>query len=134
MPGFNERVVDTGVEMKPGQTLALAGLVQTEAESHNIGLPWLADLPYFGVAFRRVHEEVNEIELLILVTPEVIDAVDCNELPPCRPGMHSETASDCDFYFKGDLEVPAQGRATPGMAVRPDGEWLSGPSGSNPTA
>jgi pilus assembly protein CpaC len=121
VPGFKERVVDTGVEMKPGQTLALAGLVQTKVESHNQGLPWLADLPYVGVAFRRVREEVNEVELLILVTPEVIEGVDCHELPPCRPGMHSELANDCDFYFKGFLEVPAPPPCTPGMHCGPYG-------------
>ena len=121
VPGFKERYVDTGVEMKPGQTLALAGLVQTRTEAHNQGLPWLSDLPYLGVPFRRVREEVNEVELLILVTPEVIDAVDCNELPPCRPGMHSEPASDCDFYLKGYLEVPASGPCGPGMACGPNG-------------
>jgi pilus assembly protein CpaC len=121
VPGFKERYVDTGVEMKPGQTLALAGLVQTRVESHNQGLPWLSDLPYLGVPFRRVREEVNEVELLILVTPEVIDGVDCNELPPCRPGMHSEPAHDHDFYLKGYLEVPAAGPCGPGMACGPNG-------------
>ena len=121
VPGFNERVVDTAVEMKPGQTLALAGLVQTKTESENMGLPWLSDLPYFGVPFRRVSERINEIELLILVTPEVIDPVDCNELPPCRPGMHSEPASDCDFYLKGHLETPASGICNPGGSCSPNG-------------
>jgi pilus assembly protein CpaC len=126
VPGFKERYVDTGVEMKPGQTLALAGLVQTRVESHNQGLPWLADLPYLGVPFRRVREEVNEVELLILVTPEVIEGVDCNELPPCRPGMHSEPANDCDFYLKGYLEVPASGPCGPGMACGPGGVMPKG--------
>jgi pilus assembly protein CpaC len=128
VPGFNERVVDTAVEMKPGQTLALAGLVQTKTESENMGLPWLSDLPYFGVPFRRVSEKINEIELLILVTPEVIDPVDCNELPPCRPGMHSEPASDHEFYLKGFLEVPAQGICNPGSgSCSPNG--ISYPAG-----
>ena len=34
---------------------------QQKVESHNQGLPWLADLPYLGVPFRRVREEVNEV-------------------------------------------------------------------------
>jgi pilus assembly protein CpaC len=116
VPGFKERYVDTGVEMKPGQTLALAGLVQTKVESSNSGLPWISELPYFGVPFRRVREEINEVELLILVTPQVIDAVDCSELPPCLPGMDSESPGDCDFYLRGNLEKPASGPCGPGMA------------------
>jgi pilus assembly protein CpaC len=121
VPALKERVVDTAVEMKPGQTLALAGLVQTKLESSNKGLPWISELPYVGAPFRRVREEVNEIELLILVTPEVIEAVDCNELPPCFPGMHSESPSDVDFYFKGHLEVPSKGPCGPGVACGPGG-------------
>ncbi len=53
VPGLRVREVDTGVEMKPGQTFALAGLVQTRVEARTVGLPWLADLPYLGVPFRR---------------------------------------------------------------------------------
>ena len=121
IPALKERVVDTAVEMKPGQTLALAGLVQTKLESSNKGLPWLSDLPYVGAAFRRVREEINEVELLILVTPEVIESIDCNELPICRPGMHSEPACDHDFYLKGYLEVPANGPCAPGMPCGPNG-------------
>jgi pilus assembly protein CpaC len=121
VPALKERVVDTAVEMKPGQTLALAGLVQTKLESSNTGLPWLADLPYLGVPFRRVREEINEVELLILVTPEVVDAVDGNELPPCRPGMHSEPAHDHDFYLKGVLEVPSCGICAPGTTCNHGG-------------
>ena len=115
VPGLRVREVDTGVEMKPGQTLALAGLVQTRVEAQSSGLPWLADLPYLGVPFRRNTESINEIELLILVTPQVIEAVDCNELPPCRPGMHSVSPDDHEFYFGGQLEVPAKGPCAPGM-------------------
>jgi pilus assembly protein CpaC len=119
VPALKERVVDTAVEMKPGQTLALAGLVQTKLESSNKGLPWISDLPYIGVPFRRVREDMNEIELLILVTPQVIEAVDCSELPPCMPGMESQPARDWDFYMKGYLEVPSSGPCGPGIPCGP---------------
>ena len=52
VPALRTRWVDTAVEMKAGQTLALAGLIQQRTESMNRGLPWLADIPYFGVPFR----------------------------------------------------------------------------------
>ena len=128
VPALKERVVDTAVEMKPGQTLALAGLVQTKSESSNKGLPWISELPYIGVPFRRVREEVNEIELLVLVTPQVIEAVDCNELPPCLPGMETESPSDWDYYLKGHLEVPSKGPCGPGVACGPGGMSTMVPS------
>ena len=72
----------------------------------NPGLPWLADLPWFGVPFRRVEEVVNEVELLILVTPEFVEAVDPEEVPPCGPGESTTTPNDVELYFRGYMEVP----------------------------
>jgi pilus assembly protein CpaC len=106
VPGLRTRYVDTAVEMKSGQTLALAGLIQTRVEAENRGIPWLADLPYFGVPFRRVEEVTNEVELLIMVSPEFVDAVDPHELPPCGPGETTSSPNDCELYFRGYLEVP----------------------------
>jgi pilus assembly protein CpaC len=106
VPGFKKRELDTGVELRAGQTLALAGLLEHRVEAENKGLPFLADLPWFGAAFRRVEEEVNEIELLVLVTPELVDGMDPNEVPQCGPGMSSVSPRDIDLYFRGHLEVP----------------------------
>ena len=86
VPGLRTRWVDTAVEMKAGQTLALAGLIQTRIEAQNRGIPWLADLPWAGAAFRRVEEQKNEIELVVTVRPELVDALDPHEVPTCLPG------------------------------------------------
>jgi pilus assembly protein CpaC len=112
-PGLRTRIVDTGVEMRAGQTLAIAGLVQTRLEARNRGIPWLADLPYIGAGFRRVHEEVNEVELLVMVTPELAQAVDKCEAPRCFPGMHTDCPTDCELYWKGHIEVPSRGPCGP---------------------
>lgn len=106
VPGFKTRELDTGVELKAGQTLALAGLLEHRVEAENKGIPFLADLPWVGAGFRRVEEDVNEIELLVLVTPELVDGMDPNEVPPCGPGMSSVSPCDIDLYFRGHLEVP----------------------------
>jgi pilus assembly protein CpaC len=105
-PGFRNRRVDTGVEMKAGQTLALAGLIQRRVESENVGIPGLADLPWAGVLFRRVREQVNEVELVIMVTPEFVDAMDPHEVPPCGPGQFTGSPNDEELYFRGYIEVP----------------------------
>lgn len=106
VPGLRTRWVDTGVEMQAGQTLALAGLIQNQIESENVGIPWLSDLPWIGSAFRRVREQNNEIELLILVTPEFVDAMDAGDVPPCGPGQLTASPNDADFYGRGYLETP----------------------------
>ncbi len=114
VPALKVREVDTGVELKAGQTLALAGLVQTRVEAQERGIPFLSDLPYVGAAFRKVEEEVNEIELLILVTPEFADGMAPCEVPPCGPGMESVSPTNCQLYFGSHLEVPACGPCGPG--------------------
>jgi pilus assembly protein CpaC len=80
--------------------------VQSRVESENHGLPWISEVPYLGVAFRKVHESVNEVELLILVTPELVEAMDANEVPPCGPGMQTTSPSDWELFMKGYIEVP----------------------------
>ena len=104
-------MVETGVEMKAGQTLAIAGLVQNTVESQNSGLPWISEVPYLGVPFRSVKEQINEVETLILVTPELVEPLDANQVPPCGPGMESASPSDWELFFKGHLEVPVCCRA-----------------------
>jgi pilus assembly protein CpaC len=104
--GFRTRSVDTAVEMQAGQTFALAGLIQRRTEARNRGLPYLADLPIIGLPFRKTEEEVNEIELLIIVTPELVDALDPCEAPICGPGMGSMSPDNCELYWGGHVEVP----------------------------
>jgi pilus assembly protein CpaC len=104
--GFRSRRADTAVEMKAGQTLAIAGLVESRTEATNRGIPILADLPWFGAPFRRVQERNNEIETLIFVTPEFCEAMDPSEVPPCGPGQLTTSPTDCELYFRGYTEVP----------------------------
>ncbi|MDA0657755.1 MAG: pilus assembly protein N-terminal domain-containing protein [Planctomycetota bacterium] len=106
IPGLRTRWVDTAVEMGAGQTLALAGLIQDRTETINRGIPFLADLPWVGAAFRRVAETTNEVELLVMVRPELVDGLDPHEVPPCGPGETNTNPNHLDFYWRGYMEVP----------------------------
>jgi len=106
VPAIKVRETDTGVELEAGQTLAIAGLVQTRVEAQNRGLPWVSDVPYLGALFRRVREENNDIETLILVTPEIVDGVAPHEVPPNPPGTNSRSPGDWQLYMLGKIEVP----------------------------
>jgi len=135
VPGFRQRTADTAVELKAGQTLAIAGLVFTREDAINRGIPILADLPWVGIPFRRVSNKRNDVELLIMVTPEFCEAMDPNEVPPCGPGQLTTTPTDCELYGRGYIEVPKNcpgGNLGPGGtmgpgAVGPGG--MIGPSG-----
>lgn len=128
VPGFRQRTADTAVEMRAGQTLAIAGLVFTREDSVNRGIPWLADIPFAGVPFRRVGNTRNDVELLIFVTPEFCDAMNPDEVPPCGPGQLTTTPTDCELYGRGYIEVPKNcpgGDCGPGMG--PGGPGMMGP-------
>jgi pilus assembly protein CpaC len=139
-PGFRTRRADTAVEMKAGQTMAIAGLISSREEATNRGIPVLADLPWFGAPFRRVSNRTNEIELLIFVTPEFCEAMDPNEVPPCGPGQLTVSPNDAELYGRGYLEVPKSGCVGPNCApglIGPGGmgyEDLGGKGGFGPAA
>ena len=103
---FTQRYVETAVELQAGQTFAIAGLLQSRTESTARRTPFLGELPYLGMFFRRMEERRNDIELLITVTPELVDAMDPHEVPRTGPGLHSTSPSDGHFYKHGYLEVP----------------------------
>ncbi|MBI3469274.1 MAG: pilus assembly protein N-terminal domain-containing protein [Planctomycetes bacterium] len=143
VPGFTKRSVDTGVELRAGQTLALAGLLQTRSTTVKRGIPFLMDVPYAGALFRRTSNREQETELLIMVTPELIEPLDPCEVPPCGPGEHTTSPDHCELYFKGYVEVPKVGPdgAMPGMmdgegpyemGPVPPGEAVPAPNGVRP--
>ena len=141
VPGFRTRWVDTAVEMKSGQTLALAGLIQERIESEHRGVPWIADLPWVGAAFRRASNRVNEIELVITVKSELVDALDPDQVPECGPGQLTSNPNDIDHYWRGYMEVPnccsdgscaqcRHGGYPLEQEVGPEGAYREGPGAS----
>jgi pilus assembly protein CpaC len=81
-------------------------LIQNRVESENKGVPFLADLPWVGRAFSKVEERMNEVELLVIVTPELVAPLDSHQVPQCGPGQLNTTPSDEELYSYGYLEVP----------------------------
>ncbi|MEM6470759.1 MAG: histidine kinase, partial [Planctomycetota bacterium] len=106
VPGFSQRYVETAVELQAGQTFAIAGLLQSRTEGRTRATPLLGELPVIGTLFRTIQEERNDVELLITVTPELVDAMDPHQVPRNIPGVNSMSPSDHDFYINGHLEVP----------------------------
>jgi pilus assembly protein CpaC len=106
-PAFRTRQVDTAVELMAGQTLAIAGMIQSRLESTRVGIPWVSELPYLGMMFRRVMEDQNEIELLVMVTPELVGPMNPDEVPRFGPGLQTESPTDWQLFVRGHIEVPS---------------------------
>jgi pilus assembly protein CpaC len=100
---LNTRNVSTVVEMREGQTLAVAGLIQNNLAVQSDRVPWLGDLPYIGrfAAFDRIQHA--DQELIMLVTPELVHPLNHNQLKPL-PGSDIYEPSDLEFYLFGRLE------------------------------
>jgi len=106
IPGFRVRRVNTGVKMRAGHTLALAGDYREISSTENTGIPKLKHSPFLGPLFRSVSDEVNETELVFLITPRFVSDVEKSQLPVDRPGRLTTSPSDHELYVDGYTEVP----------------------------
>jgi pilus assembly protein CpaC len=97
-PALNTRAVTTTVEMREGQTLAIAGLLDDSMKGDNAG-----NIPLVAQIFGKREMTRNETELLILVTPELVHPMEPEEVPPL-PGFDVTEPTNCQFYLKGHLE------------------------------
>jgi pilus assembly protein CpaC len=106
VPGFDEQSVRTSIELEPGQTMAIGGLLQTTVNSSSERVPVLGDLPYIGFFFSTVSHTAEEQELVILVTPHLVDAQDCGQLTKRMPGRETRDPDDYELFLEGILEAP----------------------------
>jgi Flp pilus assembly secretin CpaC len=85
VPALRTRRAGTTLDLRQGQTLAIAGLLNFQEESVNVGVPVLKDIPILGLLFSSQRMEQSETELLFLVTPTIVDPM-AAPLPPPMPG------------------------------------------------
>ena len=79
-PAFNQTVAQTRVTAYDGQTVVIGGLISKSRSSTSRRVPWLADIPIAGALFRYDKEVENRTELLVVMTPRVINFNDANKL------------------------------------------------------
>ena len=103
IPGLRTRNASTTVEIKPGQTLAIAGLLNREVDSSTARIPILGDLPYMGVFFSSSQHQVVEQELIVAVTPYLIDGINAEECVQL-PGTEIDEPNDHEFYLLQRIE------------------------------
>lgn len=102
-PAFTTRRAETTVEMGNGQTLAIGGLLSEQTRGVTQKLPGLGDLPVLGALFRSVSYQRSVTELMILVTPEIVSAMNPDQVPPV-PGEDLSIPNDWQLYGLGLLE------------------------------
>jgi pilus assembly protein CpaC len=108
IPGLTTRAVTTTVDLREGQWLAIAGLIQDQQEGTKVRVPFLGDIPVIDFLFSKRHGKRDETELLVLVSPELVHPLEPEEAPLILPGMEVTEPTDCAFFFRGDYEGRAQ--------------------------
>ena len=72
-PSINERTANNEVLVGDGETAVIAGLTQTQVTKVRSGIPYLMNVPYIGRFFSQTRTEERKQDLLILVTPHIVD-------------------------------------------------------------
>lgn len=104
VPGTNTRRVQTTVELREGQTIALAGLLSHQTSTNVTSFPVLGQIPIIGsLLFKNKVASQDETELLILVTPELVRPMEPDEVPPV-PGFEVTHPNNCELYWWGMTE------------------------------
>jgi pilus assembly protein CpaC len=117
VPSLTVRRAETTVELGSGQTFAIGGLLQDSVTGNRSALPYLADVPILGQAFRDDQYQRGETEIVILVTPYIARPV--SDPSTLRVPGDSTPSSDLDrlLYMRssgdGGRRTLAQ---TPGIA------------------
>lgn len=76
VPAIKTRRAETSVELGSGQSLAIAGLIQSDMANTFSEVPGFADIPVLGALFRSTNFQKNQSELVIIVTPYLVKPTD----------------------------------------------------------
>ncbi|MFN7979726.1 MAG: pilus assembly protein N-terminal domain-containing protein [Vicinamibacterales bacterium] len=123
IPALNTRRAETDVELRDGQSFAIAGLLNNLTQTDRQAIPILGRLPIIGTLFKSRAMRADQTELMVLVTPRLVRALDPDEVPamPVRPGAFLNPSDDENKTQPGDDpdETTTPSLATPGTRRPP---------------
>ena len=133
-PIISQRKVEHDVRLKEGEVSMLGGLIERDQIKNINGIPGLGEIPMFRYLFSDNSNEVEDNEVLIVLTPHVIrmPTITADDLRPLAAGTDSNVRvyHDEDEPQPTGQAAPAAPGATPGVSQAP-----AGPAGAtNPTA
>ena len=87
VPAISTRRAETEIELKDGQSFGIAGLLDQRATAQLSKIPGIGDIPVLGQLFRSRSINKTNNELLVFVTPHIIDPVRVASPPPAQPKL-----------------------------------------------
>ena len=101
--GFSTRRARTTIELKDGDSFAIAGLLQDDFRDNASQIPWVGDVPILGTLFRSSGFQRRQTELVILVTAYLVNPVREDVLQ--LPGDRLRVPSERELFLLGRLEA-----------------------------
>lgn len=108
---FKRRETSTTVEMRDGESFAIAGLLQDDFNDLNSQIPWLGDVPVLGALFRSAAFERRQSELVIIVTPHLVSPTRGEALALPTDRVRLPTESELFLFGKTAGSAPKSGAA-----------------------
>lgn len=109
IPGLVTRRAETTVELRDGQSFAIAGLLQNDFSDTVRAFPFLGDLPVVGALFRSTKYQRGETELVIVVTPHLVKpAAGPDKL--ALPTDNFVPPHEFNLFLNGQLEAFSSGQ------------------------
>lgn len=102
IPGLKTRRAKTGVELRDGQSFALAGLLDNSETKSLSSVPMLSSIPILGELFKSKSFQKNETELMFIVTAHLVKPMDRDDLPQMRGIDGLKNGSPLGVEPKGD--------------------------------
>jgi len=111
IPALTTRRAETDVELRDGQSFAIAGLLNNLSQTDRQSIPLLSRLPVVGTLFKSKSARAEQTELMVLITPRLVRPLDPDEVPalPTRPGAFLAPQSDEDKGSTGEPTKPPEG-------------------------
>jgi len=82
IPALSVRRAETEVELRDGQSFAIAGLLDNRLTKISTKIPWLGDVPFLGKLFQSQDFKQSNSELMVMVTPQLVKPLNPGEVPP----------------------------------------------------
>jgi pilus assembly protein CpaC len=117
IPALRTRRAKTGVELRDGQSFALAGLLDNQETKSLSKIPIVGDIPVLGALFKSKSYQKNETELMFIMTAHLVKPVSPDDLPALRGVDGLKNGSPLGVEPKGEGIEGKSGYSIGGPAV-----------------
>lgn len=109
IPAINTRQTSTTIELKNGQTFAVAGMLNEQSRSTMDKYPMLGDIPVLGNLFKSTQYQKDQTELVILITAHLVKPLDKKSMS--LPTDTAHDPDDLEFFLGISRDDPAKAAA-----------------------